>query len=270
LSSILKALKKIEGRKVDTSIPAWPYGGGNLGSTDRHIHRSRQRQKLLGLLIILCVAALAGKLYIGSRPESEVKKSPEKTVIQSPQSPSKTLSEKPAETPPATRKIVEKAPESTPATEPPPREAPPETASRSTIPAPPAKETAAETPAPSVASAPESEETTAAPPAPPSAEKTTVQAPAPETTSPPAEKPSEAAAEPTQEPAATEIFSSPPSDNAGLSLMALVWAEQPESRFVVINGIIVRQEGTIDNSIVVRIEEDYVVMKTDGLTWKLK
>jgi hypothetical protein len=257
LSSILKALKKIEGRKVDTSIPAWPYGGGNLGSTDRHIHRSRQRQKLLGLLIILCVAALAGKLYIGSRPESEVKKSPEKTVIQSPQSPSKTLSEKPAETPPATRKIVEKAPESTPATEPPPREAPPETASRSTIPAPPAKETAAETPAPLVASAPESEETT-------------VQAPAPGTTSPPAEKPSEAAAEPTQEPAATEIFSSPPSDNAGLSLMALVWAEQPESRFVVINGIIVRQEGTIDTSIVVRIEEDYVVMKTDGLTWKLK
>jgi hypothetical protein len=239
LSSILKALKKIEGRKVDKRLPAWPYGTGHLESMDNHIHRSRQRQKILGLLIILCVAALAGKLYIGSRSVPE-KAGLQNTAAQNAQPSTASPPEKAAETaeskPP---KTVEVAARSTPepASGPPSGEVSPETV----LPTPsPAEGTSPETSTPVVVSPP------------------------------PVESGESVAMEEIFETTTTETFATPPANNAGLSLMALVWTAQPESRFVVINGTIVREGGNIEGSNVVRIDEDYVVVKTDGATWQLK
>jgi hypothetical protein len=217
LSSILKALKKIEGRKVDAGIPAWPYGPESPESTDRHIHRCRKYQKILGLLIVLCGIALAGKLYIASGPK------PETTVAGNTASPTAPL---PQRSDPGTTSETQKndrgQSQSTPAPQPQPQEAAPQTARP-----------------PEISSAP--------------AESSQVSTPG----------------QP-REPAVTETFGTPPSGNAGLSLMTLVWSRQPESRFAVINGEIVREGAGIQGSTVVRIEEEYVVIRTDGVAWKLE
>lgn len=233
MSSILKALKKIEGRKVDTSLPAWPFGSGSLESIDRHIHRSRQRQKILGLLIILCVMALAGKLYIGSRSDSGNTASQNKTPTATAQ-PEKSAEE---EAPEARKTFAvehQSAPESKPG------ELSPETAPPLATVLSPSEEDSSETTAPQVIS-------------------------------PPREELAETATEKeTPRSTITENFGTPPADNAGLSLMALVWSRKPESRFVVINGSIVHEGGSIEESTVVRIEENYAVMRTGGVIWKLK
>lgn len=243
MSSILKALKRIEGRKVDTSPPVWPYGAGNLESTNSHVYRSRQRQKILLLLIIICAVALAGKIYLGSR---KTQPEPERIVIESPAHrdvipPAPDLPEKAIATAgPETMGPIKVAPPVTPTPEPSSLTDPPE------------------------ATVPE-------PDAPPPADIASSETKAPQVTQPPQAEPSEAKS--VEEPSATapeEIFGAPPSDNAGLSLMALVWSGQPDSRFVVINGSIVREGGSIDDTTVVRIDKDYVVMKTGGVTWKLK
>lgn len=228
MSSILKALKKIEGRKVDKGLPAWPYGTGNLESMDSHIQRSRKRQKILGILIILCAIGLAGKLYIGSRQDSGNTASKSTPLSNAP--PEKAAEAAKRET----QRIVAEKPQSTP--EPSPKEATAETTPSSTISPPPADDT-----------------------------------PAPRIISPPAAAPGETdAMEGIPEMTVTETFSTPPADNAGLSLMALVWSQQPGSRFVVINGTIVHEGGSIEDSTVVRIEEEYAVMRTGGVRWKLK
>ncbi len=212
MSSILKALKKIEGRKVDTSLPAWPFGSGSRGSVDHHIHRSRQRQKILVLLIILCGTALAGRLYMGFRPDSH------NTVLPNTPPSTSAPSREPADKKRAeTKKIVENQPRSTPAPE-----APSETAPSQMIGPAPVKSTAAFT-------TPESPET-----------------------------------------AIGEFFGIPPVGSANLSLMALAWSADPESRFAVINGTIVQEGDGIEETVVVRIEEEYIVMRTGSVTWKLK
>lgn len=240
MSSILKALKKIEGRKVDKSRPAWPFGTGSLETMDSHIHRSRRSQKILGILILLCVAALAGKLYIGSRSDSG-KTGAENTVSRS--APSSTGGEpgNPADTAGSgVQTSVGTVTRTTPASKPTTREASPGTTPSSANSPPPVEEAPSEAAAPLVI------------------------------TPPPVEPRQTAAGEETTSTPATENFGTPPTDNAGLSLMALTWSARPESRFVVINGTIVREGGSIADSTVVRIESDYVVMRTGGVTWKLK
>jgi len=71
VSSILKALKKIEHRKAETQLPAWPYRINNRESISRHVKRSWRHHTILGILIVVCTVALAGKLYYGSRTNSE-------------------------------------------------------------------------------------------------------------------------------------------------------------------------------------------------------
>ena len=212
MSSILKALKKIEGRKVDTRLPAWPFGSGSRESVDRHIRRSRQRQKILVLLIILCGTALAGRLYMGFRPDSH------NTVLPNTPPSTSAPSREPADEKRAeTKNDVENQPGSTPAPE-----APSETAPSRMIEPAPVGSTAAFT-------TPESPETDIG-----------------------------------------EFFGTPPVGSTDLSLMALAWSADPESRFAVINGTFVQEGGSIEGSTVVRIEEDYIVMRTGGNTWKLK
>lgn len=253
MSTILNALKKIEGRKVDKSLPAWPFGSGSLESMDHHIYRSRRRQKILGSLILICLLAVAGKLYIGSRPASN------ETASTSTPLPVTAQSTQPTEVvKPESRKSFTVKSQSVPEPETSPREP-----SREEL---PPREPSSETILPSkVPSAPA--ETAPAH----SIEEASSETATPSAVPPTQVEPSETAAVTEAPPTAvTEVFGSPPADNAGLSLMALVWSKQPESRFVVINGSIVREGGTIEESTVIRIEETYAVLRTGGVVWKLK
>ena len=200
MSSILKALKKIEGRKVDVGLPSWSYGSDSPESVDSHVHRRRWLQKVLGVLIILCGMALAGKLYFGWQPAIE------NTIARNDAPPVATVPQESSE---------KKAPEA-PGTS-----------------APVPKKMSAEAPSPA-----RSEQVSAE--SPPTA------------------------------PRDAEAFAAPPPDNAGLSLMALAWSSEPEARFVVINGKILQEGADVGESTVVRIEEEYVVMRTGGVTWKLQ
>ena len=53
-------------------------------------------------------------------------------------------------------------------------------------------------------------------------------------------------------------------------LQAIVWSDVPESRFAVINGVIVRPGGLIEGISVTDIGVDYVSFKSGQRTWKMK
>ena len=53
-------------------------------------------------------------------------------------------------------------------------------------------------------------------------------------------------------------------------LQAIVWSDVPESRFAVINGVIVRPGGLIEGISVTDIGVDYVSFKSGRRTWKMK
>ena len=53
-------------------------------------------------------------------------------------------------------------------------------------------------------------------------------------------------------------------------LQAIVWSDAPESRFAVINGVIVRAGGMIEGISVTDIGKDSVSFKSGQRTWKMK
>jgi hypothetical protein len=53
-------------------------------------------------------------------------------------------------------------------------------------------------------------------------------------------------------------------------LQAIVWSDAPESRFAVINGVIVRAGGMIEGISVSDIGKDHVLFKSGQRTWKMK
>ena len=53
-------------------------------------------------------------------------------------------------------------------------------------------------------------------------------------------------------------------------LQAIVWSDVPESRFAVINGVIVRAGGMIEGVSVTDIGKDYVSFKSGQRTWNMK
>lgn len=55
-----------------------------------------------------------------------------------------------------------------------------------------------------------------------------------------------------------------------LELQAIVWSEDPESRFAVINGNIVRTNGMVEGVSVTEISHDAVSFKQGEKAWKLK
>ena len=55
-----------------------------------------------------------------------------------------------------------------------------------------------------------------------------------------------------------------------MAIQALVWSTSPEERMVVVNGNILKEGGSIENATVLRIGEDYIVVRKDGARWKLK
>jgi len=63
----------------------------------------------------------------------------------------------------------------------------------------------------------------------------------------------------------------PPSqENPVLELQAIVWSDDPESSFAVINGRIVRANGMVDGVNVTEIREDAVSLKHDEKVWEIK
>jgi hypothetical protein len=74
-----------------------------------------------------------------------------------------------------------------------------------------------------------------------------------------------------------ETPDSAPAQQEGLSvedpefkLQAIVWSEDPESRFAMINGVIVRAGGMIEGVSVTDIAKDHVSFKSGQRTWKMK
>jgi hypothetical protein len=63
---------------------------------------------------------------------------------------------------------------------------------------------------------------------------------------------------------------SPGNADSTFKLEALVWSTDPESRFAVINGQIVRAGQSIQGASVAEIERDYVALKSGDQTWHLR
>jgi hypothetical protein len=62
----------------------------------------------------------------------------------------------------------------------------------------------------------------------------------------------------------------PSAQDPEFKLQAIVWSDVPESRFAVINGVIVRAGGMIEGVSVTDIGKDYVSFKSGQRTWKMK
>jgi len=62
----------------------------------------------------------------------------------------------------------------------------------------------------------------------------------------------------------------PSAQDPEFQLQAIVWSDAPESRFAVINGVIVRAGGMIEGVSVTDIGRDYVSFKSGQRTWKMK
>jgi hypothetical protein len=63
---------------------------------------------------------------------------------------------------------------------------------------------------------------------------------------------------------------SPVSADQAFKLEALVWSTNPESRFAVISGQIVKVGQSIRGASVTEIERDYVALKSGEQTWRLR
>ena len=63
---------------------------------------------------------------------------------------------------------------------------------------------------------------------------------------------------------------SPTVEGPEFKLQAIVWSDVPESRFAVINGVIVRAGGMIEGVSVTDIGKDYVSFKSGQRTWNMK
>lgn len=77
-------------------------------------------------------------------------------------------------------------------------------------------------------------------------------------------------AEPPIELPRKKVAAGKPGDDIGLTLQALVWSDDPESCFAVIDDIIVRQNGKVKGYTVRRIGKKHVVVGKKDKKWTLK
>jgi hypothetical protein len=69
---------------------------------------------------------------------------------------------------------------------------------------------------------------------------------------------------------ATSQEEGPSIQDPEFQLQAIVWSEVAESRFAVINGVIVRAGGMVEGVSVTEIGRDYVAFKSGSRTWKMR
>ncbi|WP_372682043.1 general secretion pathway protein GspB [Desulfosarcina sp.] len=81
----------------------------------------------------------------------------------------------------------------------------------------------------------------------------------------PAPRPVETAA--TRQPAARRDTDRPFRSDPRIDLQALVWAPEPTGRFVVINNRLIKEGGSVDNIVVVRINPDDVLLAEGSDRW---
>ena len=76
--------------------------------------------------------------------------------------------------------------------------------------------------------------------------------------------------EPEQDTKADRFASMPVkrSNQTKIDLQAIAWSKDPKSRLAVINGLILRERESIDNVIVMHIGKDAVIFKKGGEEWK--
>lgn len=75
---------------------------------------------------------------------------------------------------------------------------------------------------------------------------------------------------PPQAPPEQETSSAKPGDASRLKVQALVWSDDPGSRWAMVNDRIVRTGSSIGGATVTSIGEDHIIVKEGGEEWKLK
>jgi hypothetical protein len=231
LSSILKALKKLEAETTEFSEERFsPQKIDRRRAFGQRAKESWLYERLLSISICAVILLLGAWFFFNRETLLVGKRSPQTAAIETPARPA-TVSSEPLPAPPPLR-----GGRSTP-----PRQNPRET--------PPRQE-----PREIPAAVPERN------PAKPSS---------PPLTSVSKAEPQEDALPPQESPVVVE--SPPPEiAQSNLKLEAIVWSNHVESRFAVINGRIVRTGGTVAGIVVTEIGRDYVNLKSGRQDWKMR
>lgn len=291
MSSILDALKKAQQESGEASrdqrdpLPLSPLPG------DRTYRKPRSRHVwLLPLVLMVAAAALATIFWpLGKKPEeapltaSRSQSAGSPAVVPKGPSPSQPAASQPQQQgalqpAPAPAPARVPPPESGPKASPPRAAQPPETVNPIRQRVKPVPDQAPTTVAPekrmAVAAAPPLERTPAPLPARPVHKRQPVSAPAAQPTRQPPPQADSAVADP--RPAVTQTPSPPPAteqpfrDDPRIDLQALVWAPEAAQRFVVVNNRLIREGGSVDNIVVVRIDRDEVLFSEGGDQWYQK
>ncbi len=279
MSSILRALKKLEEEAPAVDGPAWK---GSLPS--RHAEATRRRRWLLPVGVVALLVA-GGALWVAQRPAGDVAEAPKVARVEGRRPPKavapprvepvkerQTAEESVVpERPAGSEGSVEK-PEGEPPVLAPRRPTPPKGLPVATLPARPIPAAAPATPV--------------VPPAPPTAagaakavaargaERPTPPAPAPQP--PVAAVPPHPAATPAApvvvpppalppRPAASAARPAPPRlHDTDITLQAVAWSPDPERRMAVVNGQMVYEGSAINDYTVVSIEENGVIVEKGG------
>ena len=232
MSSILKALKKVEGdQTAPRNTESWS-GEFNTKSAIRKKARRSQGLRRVGTLVVVAVLLIGGGWILYSR--GDVIRRMAVALTKSPPDSDITVEE-------------ERKPESPASTA--PEQAPP--------PRPEKPSAAKPVPLPvKAASMVEHAEPTAPPPA-PRPEPADSKAGIPEERSPSSER-------------TVETRSSGTLDTGAYRLEAIVWSNNPSSRFAVINGVIVKVGGSTEGVTVTEIERNSVTIQAGRETGKLR
>ncbi|MBR9985655.1 MAG: general secretion pathway protein GspB [Desulfosarcina sp.] len=271
MSSILDALKKAEQEAtVDPSAGTpWP---SPLSAQSPHRKRSRRWWVPLGIAVGLCAA---GVVLWQVRQANKTRPAESMSALPSPSLPKPNPSVvTPAAEAPETRLTVDESPQT------PPGETLKDDAPRQSTEDVPASEVrgsdamavvAPDQPekqplraaAPTAASSVQPTPLQLAQPLRQTAVPTSIPVAAP--TEEPAPRPAETAAP--NQPAAARETEKPYRSDPRIDLQALVWAPESTARFVVINNRLIKEGGSVDNIVVVRINPDDVLLAEGSDRW---
>ncbi|MEE8400097.1 MAG: general secretion pathway protein GspB [Desulfobacterales bacterium] len=240
MSSILKALKKLEGEPViGTEVQSWPRAVGKGAYFDR-FRRTWRYKGTAYILLVTGTLAMAGWFVMGRNPVPDTSDSPQRSAsVQpvSPDDPEVLISAKEPKAELSRRSLGKPIPirsdtkkpmlsATVPGLDPKPRPVSEENVPPTPL---PDEEASLETaPLPSVP--PESKDAPREPVAPFVAER---------------------------------------ADDGRMSLQAIAWSRLPEKRMAVINNRVVREGGTVNGIEVIRIHEDRVIIREGEEVWKL-
>ena len=249
MSSILNALKKVEGSGPDAVPPRHPlrHIPADLPAAPRRNRRRTYLAALAGAVVVVAGAVL----FTGRGPDRTAEPVGAVHTVQAP-----LPAEPPTLPPPAVppRTLAQSQP-----TPPPPPASMPEVA----MPPEPAPEAMPPVQAPPPTARIRPRDT--APAAPPTLES---RAAAPPRTAPVPERP--AAARAPAVPARSPEDSLSRLEEGKLKVMAIAWAEDPGRRIAVVNGHIVKEGESVDGYTVTRIRKDDLIVGDGSRSWRVE